>query len=95
MTWNVRISHRTLRSGPETVLGNVRVESKPDGTHEANGDLNSISVQAAFAGVVTGRAASMVARVNAVGWVVEHRADGRYSYFRDDDTGLEGYVTAV
>lgn len=94
MKWNVRISHRVLMSGPETVLGNVTVEAKPDGTHEATGELNATSVQVAYAGVVTGRA-SMVARVKAVGWVVEHRADTKYSHFRDDDTGLEGCVTAI
>lgn len=95
MKWNVRIAHRTIMSGPETILGNVTVKAKPDGIHEATGELNATSVQVAYAGVVTGRAASMVARVKAVGWVVEHRADTRYSHFRDDDTGLEGHVTAI
>lgn len=95
MKWNVRISHRCLLSGPETILGNVTVEAKLDGFHQAIGELNSVGVQSAYNGAVPAQAASAVARVKAVGWVVEHRANTRYSFFRDDDTGLEGYVTAI
>lgn len=92
MNYIVKMAHRTTQSSPTTELGSVSVVVDFAGKCEATGELNPSAVRTAYDGMVSGRVASTFARMKAVAWVAEYLMDNRFATFRDDATGLEGYI---
>ena len=92
MNYTVKIGHRTTQSSPTTELGSVTVLVDFAGKCEATGELNPSAVRTAYGGMVPGRVASTFARMKSVAWVAEYLTDNRFTTFRDDATGLEGYI---